>query len=366
MIGRLKKQAALWGAALAVGAAAMASTTAQAAMDFSGQRVTVIIPFRAGGGTDLYGRMIGEALVKRLPGSPQVGFHNVAGAGSTLGANLFQRQARPDGRTLLILSASTQLAAMLGDPRVEYDIAKWTPLLATPTGGAVQVRADLKLNTVKELRAAKTPLKFASQPATSLDLVMLLGAKVLDLPLQPMFGYRGRGDGRIALEKGEAQIDYQTTSAYLGKSQSLVADGTAVPLFSFGALGPDGSIVRDPAFAKMPTIVEAYQATHGGPPSGPAFDAFKAVFAAVFTVQKAVMLPEGVSEELVQTYRAAVAEMLKDPEFIAKAQAELGGYTQMTGDDAAKALKTAAQMPPEARKWVLDWLKSSYDLKFED
>lgn len=342
------------------------ATPAAAAVNFSGQRVTVLIPFQPGGGSDLYGRFIGEALVRRLPGAPQAAFHNVAGGGSTLGANLFQRQARPDGRTLLVLSASTLLAALLGDPRVDYDVAKWTPVLISPSGGAALARTDLPATTLEGLVASRKPLSYASQPATSIDLVMLLGAKLLGLPLQPTFGYRGHNDARLAFEKGVAQIEFQTTPAYRDKNQALIAAGLAQPLFSFGVMTETGGFARDPSFLELPTLVESYQKLHGAPPGGQLYEAYRAVFAAAFTAQKGVMLPEHTPSEVLEAYRQAAAEMLEDPEFCAQSRRRLGDYPHLTGAAAVQALRAAAAPPPLARRWLLDWLDANYGLRFTD
>ena len=47
-------------------------------------------------------------------------------------------------------------------------------------------------------------------------------------------------------ERGEANIDYQTSSAFLSKVTPLVKAGKAVPIMSWGSLDASGNIVRDP------------------------------------------------------------------------------------------------------------------------
>ena len=43
--------------------------------------------------------------------------------------------------------------------------------------------------------------------------------------VEPVFGIKGRGDGRLMFERGEANIDYQTTSGYLSGTAPLVEEG---------------------------------------------------------------------------------------------------------------------------------------------
>ena len=81
-------------------------------------------------------------------------------------------------------------------------------------------------------------------------------------------GIKGRGDGRLMFERGEANIDYQTSSSYLSGVTPLVEAGTAVPMMTWGALDDAGNIVRDPTFPDMPTFKEVCEATAGCETSG--------------------------------------------------------------------------------------------------
>ena len=95
---------------------------------------------------------------------------------------------------------------------------------------------------------------YGSQGATRLDLVPLLAWDMLGMNVEPVFGIKGHGDGRLMFERGEATIDYQTSSGYLGGSLSLVESGQAVPMMTWGVLDNAGNIVRDPTFPDLPTF----------------------------------------------------------------------------------------------------------------
>ncbi|KJZ29976.1 tricarboxylate transporter, partial [Paracoccus sp. S4493] len=161
-----------------------------------------------------------------------------------------------------------------------------------PTGGVVYIPASAGVADASELgKLADTELVYASQGATSLDLVPMLAFEVMGLNVRHVFGMTGRGDGRLAFERGEATIDYQTSSAYLTNVAPLVEEGSAVPLFSYGVLDAEGNVQRDPSFPDIPHFVEAYEMMHGEPPSGVAFEAYKAFFSSGFAAQKPAMLP---------------------------------------------------------------------------
>ncbi len=341
-----------------LGAAVALSGPAQAQKaDFSGKRIEWIIPFQEGGGTDVWARFIVGPLSRELPGKPTIIIRNVPGGGSTTGANQFAQRAKPDGLTLLGTSGSTQFPYLLDDPRVKYDYKDWTALLASPTGGAVYVRPELGIKDATEIKKIlKEPMKYGSQGATSLDLVPLLGFEMLGLNVEPVFGMEGRGAGRLAFERGEAKIDYQTSSAYLKQVVPMVEQGRAVPLFSWGVLDENNNLKRDPTFPNMPHFGEVYEIVHGKPASGPAFDALKAFMQAGYGAQKALFLPKGTSKEIVDAYVQAIERVLKDPEFLKAAEEDLGAYEQYTGQRAQRLVEQATTISPEAKQWVKDWL----------
>jgi tripartite-type tricarboxylate transporter receptor subunit TctC len=85
---------------LLVLAAASVALFAQAQTYPGTKPITLVVPFAAGGPTDLVARQLGEAMRKTLPGSNFV-VENVNGAGGTIGATKVARAA-PDGHTLLV------------------------------------------------------------------------------------------------------------------------------------------------------------------------------------------------------------------------------------------------------------------------
>jgi tripartite-type tricarboxylate transporter receptor subunit TctC len=361
---QLGRRTLLSAASLVIAALALAPSDAPAA-DFSGETVEWIIPFGEGGGSDVWARFLAPYLSKSLPGQPTVVVRNQPGGGSTTGANMFAQRARPDGLTILGTSGSTQFPYLLDDPRVQYDYADWQVVLASPTGGVAYVDAGLGVSSAADLEKLKgVDLKYGSQGATSLDLVPLLAFEIAGLDVQAVMGMQGRGEGRLAFERGEANIDYQTSSAYLANVVPLVEEGKAVPLFSWGALDDEGNLVRDPTFPDLPHFAEAYEMAYGEPPSGPAFEAWKAFFAAGFPVQKMVFLPKDTPEDIVQAYREAFEMVVADPELQANKEEVLGAYKQATGEAAVRQSQLATTADPEATDWVRNWLQEEYDVRF--
>ncbi len=346
-------------------ATALCAATASA-QDMSGKTADFVIPFSESGGSARWANFYAPLLRDALPGNPTVVVRYRPGAGSTEGANWFQEQTTDDGTLVFGTSGSTQFPYLLGDPRVRYEYNDWQVVLASGTGGVVFLPPDLGAKFDGDFDDLKEEFfLYGSQGATTLDLVPLLAFKMLGLQVDPVFGIEGRGDGRLMFERGEANIDYQTSSAYIQSVVPLVDQGLAVPAFTFGALDESGAIVRDPTFPDLPSFKEVCEATEGCETSGLEWDTWKAFFISGFAAQKMVYLPKTAPAEVVDMYTKAFNDIIARPDFAEIAGEELGVYPQLTGDAAKKASSEATSVTDEARIFVLDWLKEAYGVTMQ-
>lgn len=336
------------------------------AQDLAGKTVEFVIPFAESGGSAQWANFFAPLLSEHLPGKPTVVVRYRPGAGSTAGANWFQEQTNGDGTIIFGTSGSTQFPYLLGDPRVRYEYKDWKVVLSSGTGGVVYLPGDLgerfdgSFNNLKD-----EDYLYGSQGATTLDLVPLLAFKLLGLNVDPVFGIEGRGQGRLMFERGEANIDYQTSSAYIRSVQPLVDQGLAVPAFTYGFLDANGEIVRDPTFPDIPSFKEVCEATEGCETSGVAWDAWNAFFVAGFAAQKLVYLPGTASQEVVDMYTKAFDDIIARPDFAQISGEALGEYPQGTGAAALAANEQAITVSPEAKQYVLDWLRDDYGITMQ-
>jgi tripartite-type tricarboxylate transporter receptor subunit TctC len=333
--------------------------------DFSGKTIEWIIPFRVGGGSDVWARLYAPFFRKYLPGNPIVAVKNMPGGGSIIGGNYFHTRVRPDGLTVFGSSGSTSFPYLLENPKVKYDFAQYKIVFASPTGGVAYIKPDLGVKSVADLKGFSKPLAYASQGATSLDIIPLLAFEMLGLKVKAVFGYKGRGAGRVAFEQGEVNIDYQTTTAFIKNVRPLIQQGKAVPLMTWGVLDEEGNIVRDPVEPDLPCLPEAYEIIFKERPKGAAYNAWKAFFIAGFGVQKAMWLPGETPDDIVQAYRQAAAAVIADPEFQQVVEKSLGGYKQLAGEQARKAFDQVLQVPAADKKWLINWLETNYDVKLK-
>lgn len=335
--------------------------TAQAEVDFSGKTIEFNIPFSEKGGSARWANFFAPLMSEALPGNPTVVVKYRPGAGSTKGANWFQNQKVNDGTVIFGTSGSTHYPYLLGDPRVKYEIKDWIPVMASGTGGVAYINAKdgAKYDGTTNMLKGGNHI-FGSQGATRLDIIPLLAWKMLGMNVEPVFGIKSRGDGRLMFERGEATVDYQTSAAYLSSSQPLVDQGLAVPMMSWGSVDDSGNIVRDPTFPDMPTFKEVCEKTDGCDTSSDAYQAWKSFFTAGFAVQKIVFLPNGTDQAIVDAYVKAFETIRARPDFAKLSAKALGKYPMFVGQGAVNGTEIATTVSPSAKKFIIDWLNEEY------
>ena len=333
------------------------------AADFSDKTITWIIPFKVGGGSDVWSRLYAPFFTKYLPGNPTVVIKNMPGGGSITGGNYFEQRVKvDDGSMIFGSSGSTSFPYLLGNSKVKYDFAEYHIVFASPTGGVAYINPKLGVKSAADLKGLTADLQYASQGATSLDIVPLLAFDMLGLKVKAIFGYKGRGAGRVAFEQGEVNIDYQTSTAYIKNVRPLVDQGLAIPLMTWGVLDDDGNVVRDPLEPDLPCFPEVYEMVHGKKPSGPTWNAWKAFFIAGFGVQKAMWMKKNTQPEIVSAFRDAAEKIIADPEFKQVVEKSLGGYEQLAGEKARKAFDQVLSVSKEDKAWVIKWIKDNWDI----
>lgn len=194
----------------AIAAAALAAGVAPAAAQtFPARPVVMIIPFAAGGPTDVVGRIIAEAMSKNL--GQTVVIENVAGAGGTTGSTRLTT-AQPDGHTIMIGHTGTHAASVALYPNLRYNpLTDFAPIGLVNTNSILLVaKKDLPANNLAEfatwLKANERTANNAHagigsvSHTTCLLLHSILGVKPQSVP------YRGTGPAMNDLVGG--QVDY--------------------------------------------------------------------------------------------------------------------------------------------------------------
>jgi tripartite-type tricarboxylate transporter receptor subunit TctC len=131
--------------------AVLVSVTAAHADDFPKHPITMIVPFAAGGTSDVIARTVADQMGVAL--GQAVVIENVAGAG---GSTALARAARaePDGYTIAIGNAGTSAAAYTIYPKLPFTPESFAPIaMVAKTFGIVALRKDFPASTVREFIA---------------------------------------------------------------------------------------------------------------------------------------------------------------------------------------------------------------------
>lgn len=352
-------------ASLAALAVALPVNAALAQASFEGKRIQVVVPFAPGGATDVAARFLERFLERHLEGNPDVEVVNRDGGGSILGANWFQQNARPDGETVLFTTSSTANPYVLGQPEVQYDLAEMKVAYALPFGSVTYVSAATGIQTNEDLLTTETSLIYGGIAAAASDLPTLLSFEVLGLDVRTVLGFTGRGPIRLALERGETNIDFQFTPAYLTQVADQVEAGNAVALMTGGSVGEDGRLTeRDPAVPDLPSVYEVYRELHGAEPEGVEWDAYQAMGALTLSYGLTAYLPADTPDEIVALYAEAIEKINADPEFEQESQEVVGGYALIAPQDVEGPLKAALQPSEEVRDYLRTLLGEKYGVTF--
>ena len=357
--------------AIAFAAGAVLAPSVASAIDFKGKKVTAIVPFKEGGGTDKIMRMFAPFYEKHLPGNPTVIVRNMPGGASIRGNNWFHNNAKPDGLTYMGVSTSSQTGFTLGGKKVKYDLRKWRYILATPRGTVIYTNPSLGIKGVKGgdiggdiKKLRKSALVTGAKNPTSAELRLFLALELLGIKnVKPVFGL-STGKQRKALIRGELNINYDSGGAYMKKVTKYVENGKVVPLMVLGYTEPDGKITKDPGYPNFPNIIDAYKGANGGKhPSaeGVLWQAFKNFYSMGVMTSKGMALPPKTPKKIVDIYIKTAKIIIKDKKFWKIAKKKLGQYPVLFGKDAKKAFSDAVNVSPEVKAYMKKFVKEKFD-----
>ena len=275
--------------ALCAGASMLAAPVfAQA---WPAKTITIVVSYPAGGDTDAMARIFAEKLQAKL-GQPVI-VDNKPGASGIIG-NSFVAKAQPDGYTLLMTPStiSTALLVVKTGPAMSYDVLHdFTPIIQTATQPLFLVAGPGGAKDVKDLLATaqKQPLSYAS-PGTGSPMHILgelfnrsAGVKLSHVP------YKGVAPAINDVLGGHIPLTYITW----GPIEPYIASGKVRPLAvadkQRSVLAPD-----------VPTLAEA---------------GVKNVEVGAW---QGLMGPKNLPPEIVNKLNAAMNEILKMPDVVAR------------------------------------------------
>lgn len=293
---------------------------------FEAKTIRIVVGFSAGGGFDAYSRAIARHMGKHIPGNPAIVVENMTGAGSIVAANHLYRIAKPDGLTIGNFHGFQILNQVLGGSGIEFDARKfeWLGVPVQDTGACALTRASGIAN-VDQWKAAKQPVKLGGVGPGDASYGMARVLKeVLGLPVQPIPGYKGTAEIRLAAESGElAGGCWQWESIKVIWRKALESGDANLVLQLVPKPHPE--IPKVPLAASLAKTDEArtlLQAAVHDPNS----------------ITRPYSLPPGTPKDRVQILQKAFLDTMNDPEFLADAKKSQLDIQPVTGEEVEKTV----------------------------
>ena len=238
-----------WRAIAALACGLVVAAPQGKAAEYPTRAIKLIVPYAAGGPTDVLGRMVGEYLGRDL--KQPVVIENKAGAQGAIGAEAAAR-AEPDGYTLFFTAASLFVLNPLLYKKLPYDPVKDFRVLALVTDLPVimEVHPSVPAKTVAEFvaYAKQNPGKLNFGSAGTGGTTHLAGEMFSQMAGVNMvhIAYKGAGPALTDLISGNIQLMFDTV-------------GTALPPVQGGLLRAlaISSAQRLPALPDVPTMAES-------------------------------------------------------------------------------------------------------------
>lgn len=328
---------------------------------YAGKRVSLLVPFSTGGGTDLIARYLATVLSETIPGNPAIQVINLPGAGTLIGHNDFA--SRPaDGLSWFLGGGSGNINYIFRNADNAYDYRDWDAYMGATQGAVVYAAPSTGLASAADLLTPAEPLIWASQGAGGADLARLFTAEVLGVEFTPIFGYAGSGGTRIAFEQGESNLNVETTTSYRANVIPLIASGDVIPLYSQGQLEADGSIGRDSSVPDLPHVLEVYEQLYGRPMTGVEYDAHVLLTSATAIYNKILWMHKDAPQAAKDGLRVGVEAIPSHPTYADASENVFGGYGIDLGEAFERSLEAIiTNVDPALVDWIIDYANRRYD-----
>ena len=277
------------------------ASAAALAQGYPAKPITLIIPFAAGGDSDLSGRNLAVHAQKYLNNQPMVPV-NRAGASGAIGT-MWVKNAAPDGYTLLVARIATHAILPALDSKLQYKWNEFTMLSLIELNPYICfVRGDAPIRSAAELvnaiRANPGRLNFATAGiGTSQNMASQYFMTLAGLTKDHAVAIHFKGGGEVTTAVLAAQVNFACNNA-----------PTVIPQVRAGALR---ALFVTPA--RLPEIPDVPSAAEAGFPGMNAIVGWTAL-----------MGPPGLPREVVERWTAVFQQLARDPGW-QQGNARLGG-----------------------------------------
>ncbi len=304
-----------------------------AAAFYAGKTLNTVIGFSAGGGYDLYARLLDRYMGKYIPGNPTLVPQNMPGAGSLKAAKYLFDVAPKDGTAFGIFSRSLPLGPVVGLAGADFDARKFNWLGS--------MAKDVTLCVTSESSGIKTWDDALNKDFTlggegrgsDPDIFANVLKNVFHAKARLITGYPGTADIFLAIQRGELSgfcgVSY---SSVLGRWNDQLQRGEIHIIVQ-------GGLEKDPALPNVPNMLDF------------ASDARQKTLMRLILAPQAMArpfaAPPGTPPERLDPIKTAFAAALRDPDLLDEAKKLQVNIEFMQPAEIASLLEELYQAPPD-------------------
>jgi tripartite-type tricarboxylate transporter receptor subunit TctC len=321
-------------AAFAASVAVSPAAAAAPAEFYAGRGVQLIVGFSAGGGYDLYARVLARHMGRHIPGNPSVVPQNMPGAGSVKAANYIYNVAPKDGTAFGIFDRGLPMERLLGRTAgQQFDATKFTWIGSVTDEPAVcGFSAKSGIRSWQDMKMK--PFKVGGAGATADDEIYPAVLKnMFHLPVRVVSGFPGRAEAVLSIQRGEIDglCGWSWSSLMSRDKQLLDTKQINVAL----ELGVDKAL-------DLPGVPVLGDLTDDAKQKA----ALKLIFSRL-AIARPFAAPPGLSAERTKTLRDAFDATMKDPAFLAEMKKLALDVRPQNGAKVEQSLREAYAYPPD-------------------
>ena len=303
---------------------------------YKGKNVDMMVGYSAGGGYDVYARMIARYMGKHIPGNPTVVVKNLDGAGSLRLANALYNTLPKDGTVFGTVARGAAFDPLLGNKAAQFDASKFSWIGSANDEVSVCVAWHTSGITKIEETFDKELVVGGTGPSADTDQFPRIVNGVLGTKMKIVTGYPGGNDVSLAMERGEVQGRCGWSWSSVLSTRKDWYDSKKINVLV------QMSLQKHPDLPNVPLVLDLAKTPEQ-----------KQILTLVFARQalgRPYLAPPGLPPDRLEALRKAFMDTMKDPEFLAEADKAKLEVTPLDGAKAQQIIADAYKVDPAIAK----------------
>jgi tripartite-type tricarboxylate transporter receptor subunit TctC len=298
---------------------------------YKGKTVELYIGYSAGGGYDVYARLLARYIGKHIPGNPTVVPKNMTGAGSLLLANWLYNVGPKDGTVFGAIGRGTAFDPIFGLKGSQYEATKFNWIGSMNNEVSVCVSwYDSGIQTVEDLEHKELVVGGTGKSADTDQFPRLMNG-VLGTKMRVISGYPGGNDVGLAMERGEVKGRCGWSWSSVKSTHQKWLDEKKINILVQLALS------KHPDLPNVPLVVDLAKN-----------DEQRQILRLFFARQvmgRPFLAPPGVPADRVAALRKAFMDALTDKDLVADAEKAKLEVNPVSGEEVQKLVEESYATP---------------------